>query len=106
MIKMGFDNFWIHLVLSCISSVSFFALLNGKPGISFSPTHGLRERNPLSPYLFLIIYDALSQNLTKHVNDAVIDEIKLGRGGLTLFHFFFVDDVFSSSRPKDQTAPN
>lgn len=36
--KMGFADFWIRLVMGCITTISFSVLLNGKPGKSFTPT--------------------------------------------------------------------
>ncbi|KAH0996498.1 hypothetical protein GBA52_020362 [Prunus armeniaca] len=94
---MGFSNFWINLVMTCISSVSFFVLLNGKPGTPFSPSRGLRQGDPLSLYLFLLICEALSLNLRKLVNDGVIEGIKLGRGvRLYLIYFLLMTRYFSS----------
>ena len=58
--KMGFDSKWRSLILGCISSVNFAILLNGQPGKKFAPSRGLRQGNPLSPYLFLIVSEVFS----------------------------------------------
>ncbi|CAL8162629.1 unnamed protein product [Prunus armeniaca] len=80
MAKMRFDNFWIHLVITCISTVSFSILLNGKPGASFFPSQGLRQGDPLSPYLFLIISEVLSLNISTLVNEGELAGVKVARG--------------------------
>ncbi|KAB2606222.1 hypothetical protein D8674_005939 [Pyrus ussuriensis x Pyrus communis] len=61
--KLGFCPRWCRLIIRCISSVNFAMLLNGKPGNKSSPSQGLRQRDPLSPYLLLLVSDVFSQRL-------------------------------------------
>ena len=59
MTKMGFDNKWIKLIMSYINFVSYFVLINGVAHGCITPTKGLRQRDPLSPYVFLLGVNAL-----------------------------------------------
>ena len=58
--KLGFAQVWIDTVMNMVSSVSFSVLFNGERLEAFRPTRGIRQGDPISPYLFLIAAEGLS----------------------------------------------
>ena len=59
--KMGFSNRWVDLIMACVRSTSYQVLVNGVPRGDIRPTKGIRQEDFLSPYLFLICWEALNQ---------------------------------------------
>ena len=59
MLKMGFAEKWVAWIKWCISSVSYQVLLNGEAKGNIIPSRGLRQGDPLSPFLFIILTEAL-----------------------------------------------
>ena len=58
--KLGFAAPWVSVVMNMVSSVSFSVMFNGVRSKSFQPTRGIRQEDPISPYLFLIAAEGLS----------------------------------------------
>jgi hypothetical protein len=61
--KLGFSPIWINWIRLCITSASFSFLLNGSPFGCISPERGLRQGDPISPFLFIIGSEVLSRLL-------------------------------------------
>ncbi|KAL6125654.1 hypothetical protein ACLB2K_073709 [Fragaria x ananassa] len=90
--RFGFANGWVNLIMACVTTVSFSIVLNGCPGSSFCPSRGLRQRDPLSPYLFLLVSEVLSLRITKAVVERSLLGVRLACKCLSLSHLFFADD--------------
>ena len=67
--RLGFHEKWIELMMMCVSTVSYLVLINGEPKGKFIPSRGLRQGDPISPYLFLLCVEGLSAMLKKEVRE-------------------------------------
>ena len=90
--RLGFNERWISLVMMCISTVSYSVLINGEAKGNIVPTRGLRQGDPISPYLFLLCAEGLSAMLRKEEEQGKIRGISISRGAPRISHLFFADD--------------
>lgn len=94
----GFSEKWIQLISQCLSTVSYLVLLNGCPYGLIKPLRGLRQRDPLSPFLFLIGTDVLSRLIMRAKSVGLIHGIKISRAAPPISHLLFADDTMFFSR--------
>lgn len=77
----------------CISSASANVLINGTPSEEFELERGLRQGDPLSPFLFLIVADGLNILTKRAVQAGLLKPFEVGRDKLQITHFQYVDDI-------------
>eukprot|EP00253_Pinus_taeda_P029015 PITA_29015 len=88
-----FNNRWIEWVLSMISTPNFSILINGIPSTSFNASRGIRQRDPLSPFLFILAAEGLGRFFKKEQRERRIKGLKLWGRNLPITHQQFVDDI-------------
>uniref|UniRef100_A0A803Q9L8 Reverse transcriptase domain-containing protein n=1 Tax=Cannabis sativa TaxID=3483 RepID=A0A803Q9L8_CANSA len=76
LLKLGFDEKWVSLIHNCLSSVKYKVICGNHETNIFCPTRGIRQGDPLSPYLFLVCAEGLSALIRKFEARAEIDKVK------------------------------
>ena len=77
----------------CLSSANFSVLINGRPRGKFKASRGLRQGNPLSPFLFTLLVDVLSRLLEKAQENNLIKGLCIGQEKVEISHLQFSDDT-------------
>ena len=94
--RMGFGEKWCRWIHTCISTVQFSILVNGAPADFFGSMRGLRQGDPLSPLLFLVMMEVFSK-MMKRVEDAGLLRGFRADGrrgeGVCASHLLFTDDT-------------
>ncbi|XP_065627152.1 uncharacterized protein LOC112033876 isoform X2 [Quercus suber] len=94
--RMGFGDRWRRWLKTCVSTVRFSILVNGFSVGFFGSSRGLRQGDPLSPLLFLLIMEVLSSILKKTEEGGFIQGFHVGpinSIGICVSHILFADDA-------------
>jgi hypothetical protein len=92
MSRMGFADGWRRWIKACVFNSSMFVLVNGSPTADFNVGKGLRQGDPLSPFLFLIVVEGLSGLMSKAVENNLFHGYKVSN--IIMFHSLqFADDT-------------
>uniref|UniRef100_A0A8I6WH21 Reverse transcriptase domain-containing protein n=1 Tax=Hordeum vulgare subsp. vulgare TaxID=112509 RepID=A0A8I6WH21_HORVV len=92
LLKWGFAREWVALVMESVRSIKFAVKFNEKSPEQFSPSRGLRQGDPLSPFLFLFVADAQFSLLHGVVQEKDLEAVKICPGAPAISHLLFADD--------------
>jgi hypothetical protein len=95
----GFSEIWIQWVHSLISTTFFSILVNGSPSPTFSPTRGIHQGDPLSPFLFILMEEGLGRDIKEEVALGNWKGISLHGEESPASHQQFVDDTMLMASP-------
>lgn len=90
--SMGFPGCWITWIRECLDTASFQVLINGEPHRPFRASNGVRQGDPLAPYLFLFAMQGFSVIINSYVDKKLISPIKASNS-FSVSHVCFADDL-------------
>jgi len=96
MLRLGFHSEKADLV-KCVKSASFPFLINEEPKGHILPARGLGQGDPISPYLFLFVFEGLSgllrRNVRRNVYNSTIHSHRTCQNASIVSHLLFADDT-------------
>ncbi|GKV19324.1 hypothetical protein SLEP1_g29604 [Rubroshorea leprosula] len=101
--KLGFCEKWRLWIQECLASATTSVLVNGSPTEEFKMSKGLRQGDPLAPFLFLVVAEALNGLIIKAVEEGMLTGVRVGSGDLDITHLQFADDtiIFCEASPQN-----
>ncbi|GKA11042.1 putative RNA-directed DNA polymerase [Tanacetum coccineum] len=93
MLQMGFGAKWRKWMHSCLNSAYALILINGSPTNEFKMEKGLRQGDPLFPFLFILAVEALNVVFLEARNKSIFLGAEVGKDKVPISHLQFVDDA-------------
>nr|XP_029146996.1 uncharacterized protein LOC114924945 [Arachis hypogaea] len=92
--------------ISLCNASNLSILWNGNRLDSFQPRRGLRQGDPISPYLFVLCMERLACFISKQVDEGIWDGVAVSRGGPRVSHLMFADDLLLFCKAKKNQVQN
>ena len=97
---LGFGMTWCNMVSNLLYTSTTRIMLNGEPGGVIQHQRGLRQGDPLSPVLFILVMDVLNSIIVKGEEDGLLQPLSRRISGQRLS--LFADDVALFTRPVEE----
>ena len=102
--KLGFDRRWVQLAMETVTMASYSVFINREPKGFITQSRGIRQEDPLSPYIFLLCGEGLSALLRKVAENSVLNGVLTSQHGVCISHLLFVDDSLLFCKPQLENA--
>ena len=94
MFGLGFHHSRVRKIMGCIETVSYHFIQKGEYMGPIKPSRGLRQGDPLSPFLYILSAEGLSSSIQALERKGLIHGCKMAGGAPEISHLFFVDDSY------------
>ncbi|GKA59909.1 RNA-directed DNA polymerase, eukaryota, reverse transcriptase zinc-binding domain protein [Tanacetum coccineum] len=93
LLKFGFPSKMVNWIMTCVSTTKFSISINGDRVGYFQGGRGLRQGDPMSPYLFTLVMEVLNLIVVKNIEDNGDFKYHYGCKKLKITHLCFADDL-------------
>ncbi|XP_023733860.1 uncharacterized mitochondrial protein AtMg01250-like [Lactuca sativa] len=90
---MGYGDKWRMWIKGCLQSAGLSVLINGSPTAEFGMEKGMRQGDPLSPFLFIIAMEGLNIAVKAACQKDLFHGIKIPHSEISISHLFYADDA-------------
>jgi hypothetical protein len=91
--RFGFGDLWIDWIKACVFAGNLSVLVNGSPTSEINIQRGLKQGDPLAPFLFLLVVEGFSGVMRRAVELNLFKGFTVGRGGVVVSHLQYADDT-------------
>ncbi|GKV30901.1 hypothetical protein SLEP1_g39668 [Rubroshorea leprosula] len=102
MSRMSFNPKWRRWINECLQTAEVSILLNGSTTRQVKISKGLRQRDPLFPYRFLLVAEGLNGIISIAVHRGLFEGIDVGNRGMKLSHLQFVDNMIMFGKTAEE----
>nr|GEZ43139.1 RNA-directed DNA polymerase, eukaryota [Tanacetum cinerariifolium] len=101
----GFSSKWCFWIWGIFSSNMASILVNGSPFMEFPIACGLKQGDPLVPFLFILVMESVHISVTRACNEGIFKGLRI-HDSLVLSHLFYVDDAVFIVEWSDENLKN
>ncbi|KAL8103570.1 hypothetical protein AgCh_027952 [Apium graveolens] len=94
LLKFGFSEVWVSRIMGYVRSISYSFLHNGVVFGDIVSQRGIRQGDPISPYLYILCVEGLSAIMRRNEEAGLIHGCTIARGAPTISHLLFADDSY------------
>lgn len=98
LLKFGFCPCFVQLIFNNLQGAWFSVLVNGVSSGFFQASRGLKQGDPLSPYLFILVAEAFGRGLKFLVSEGAVQQFALPRQAIPISYLAFADDLILFTR--------
>ncbi|GAU48590.1 hypothetical protein TSUD_405800 [Trifolium subterraneum] len=102
--EVGLPEELQNIIMHCITSVTTNVMWDGRRSSFFQPERGIRQGDPMSPYIFVLCMDKLTHLIAEAVDSGKWHPLKAGKAGPAILHLMFADDLLLFGKATEENV--